>query len=112
MQPSLVTTADPRVVVAITTITGTTHTLVTEDAEKYLRFTSNSAKTLVIPAAGDDFVIPANTLFTIRNAGSLDLTIMATAPEVLLKKRDGADVLVPFTTAQILYIGANEWDIL
>lgn len=96
----------------VTAITGASHTLVTADQNYILRFTAVSSKTLIVPVVDSEFDPVVNTILTIRNANAGNLTITAESLSVTLNKAVDSEVVAPYTTAQLLYLGSNNWDIL
>jgi hypothetical protein len=93
----------------VVTIPAAEHLITTVNVDKYLRFTSASAKTVKIPVLS----IPVGSLLTVRNVGSGDLTLQSEPPlAITLNAFSGGLVLATNTSAQLIYVGANEWDLL
>jgi hypothetical protein len=97
---------------AITTVTASTYTPVTADKLSYLRFTADVAKTLVLPVTGGPLVLNAGDVITVRNAGDANLTISPANISVSINFDGTANVVTPSTTAQLIYLGNEQWDIL
>ena len=97
---------------AMVTITAADHTLVAANSLAYLRFTSTATKRLLIPSLGT--TITAGDIITVRNAGATgDITIEPVAlSTATLNFTIGAEVVAPKTTAQLIYLGSDNWDIL
>lgn len=91
-----------------------TYTLSTSDLDRFVRMTyvGGESKELTIPVYGENFLPVEGSLISIRNSSeSNNLTLI---PEglITLNKASGAEIITPMTTAQILYIGDNTWDLL
>lgn len=95
--------------IAIVAVTAPTRVLAVGDQDALLRFTHASAKTLSLPANFDDAAL--DSTFTIRNASATNLTITPDL-DVILNQADDAEIILPHTTAQLLYLGNDVWDLL
>lgn len=100
---------------SIRVVTVTTGTIVNSDVNNYVRFTAAGAKTCNVPLTGVDFTPPSGSVVTIRNAsssGSLTLSPFPLSGGPTLNAAAGELIIPPATTAQIMYQGANVWDVL
>ena len=89
---------------------GLTYTLVLSDIGYVVRRDHASDHSVIVPVN----VFPDNTILTIRNLGTGDMTI---SPENLGVNLNysislSSNIIEPHFTAQLLHIGSNEWDIL
>lgn len=99
----------------VVTIATATHTLVTANVDKYLRFTyaGGDTRSVTIPMSGGAFVPAVGNIITIRNASSsTNLTVLAANVSITINKFAGAEAIAPQTSAQILYLGSDNWDII
>jgi hypothetical protein len=96
----------------IATVATANHTLNINNRYGYTRFTAGVAKTLTIPQVDESFPVLAGDVFSVRNAEVGDITIVPVNISVTLNHAPDGDVITPSTTAQLIYLGDNNWDIL
>ncbi len=109
--PSWETPAAPSTASVVLPITGATHDLDAADAGKYHRFTSASAKTLNIRTDATH-ALPANGEWELRNAGTLDLTIVPAGGVTVNVPAGGTLVLEPGMSAVLKRAAADVFDLI
>jgi hypothetical protein len=93
---------------SILTLSGAIHTLTESDSQRVLRFTNNSTKTVLLPSG---FTGQSGSIYTIRNAGIGNLTISALDIQAV-NSLSGAEIVSFNTTAQVVFVESNVWDIM
>lgn len=96
-------------VVSINTVTGTSYTLVAEDAGKLVSLSNSSSVTLTVPTDSVSFAV-GSTLSVIQ-AGTGQVTVTATSPAVV-NGTPGKKLRAQFSGASLIKVAANSWVIM
>lgn len=96
---------------AIETMAGATEDLLASQASKYLRFTSNSAKTLNVQLDATE-ELPENSEFTIYNHGNNDLTIVPEVGVTIVAPSGGSLVIPSKAVATLKRVAADVFDLI
>jgi hypothetical protein len=88
------------------------YTILPENFSGYIRKSFNDVHTIYVPTDNNNFTPGAS--ITIRNAGLSALTILPLNSNVVINYDNtyAANVIDPKNTAQLLYIGDNNWDLI
>lgn len=100
--------------VTIVNVPTATYTLSNSDIDTITRmtYTGGEDKNVTIPNYWEGYTPLEGTLLTIRNASpSTNLTILVEGL-ITFNKPTGSEILPPQTTAQLLYVGDNTYDML
>lgn len=95
--------------VTVKAISAISHQIDSSDINKLLRFTASGSKTVTIPL---DLVAEINSMVTLRNANDGVLTINPENLSVTINVEAGGNIVDWNTTAQMLLVAPNVWDIL
>lgn len=95
----------------VTVVAGATTNLLDTQMGQYLRFTSNSAKSLTVQAEAT-LPLPVNGEWNIRNAGASDLTIVADTGVTISAPNGGTLVVPTGGTVTLKRAAANVFDLL
>lgn len=96
----------------VISLSGQTYTLQLSDLGAYIRKYHSSPHTIIIPSSSD---VPFQTgsTFVIRNTSSSTLTISSGPAVTLSYFTDlSANILDQYTSAQIVCVGTDNWDII
>jgi hypothetical protein len=96
----------------IQTIYNTSYSLQLSNVNSYIRKHHNLNHTIVIPASSQ-VAFPVGSIIFIRNASTNNLTLSTDSGVMLTYAVDlSANILKQHSTAQIIYVGDNTWDII
>lgn len=95
---------------AVSTISGTAHSMVAADAGTYMRFTNAAAKTLTVQDNADE-ALSANTEYHGRNVGAADLTIVADTSVTINAPSGGTLVIPTGGTFTLKRVATDEFDL-
>lgn len=98
---------DLTVTLAVKSVTASTYTVVADDVGVYLRFESTGTATVSLPP----MAVAVGALLSLRNARTGDITITPNLG-VTVNAIGGLLSVLPNTTAQLVHIGDNVWDLL
>lgn len=98
----------------ISFISGSTYTISVSDAGIYIRKYHNTTHSVIIPLLTPSNILRAGSSITVRNSGLSSLTLSANNISTVLNYdiSYSANIIDPKNTAQILYLGDNNWDII
>ena len=98
----------------INSITGVTYTLAISDAGSYVRKYYTDIHYVIIPLLSPGTLLTTGNSITVRNTGLSSLTLSAASTSTVINydATYAANIVEPKNTAQLLYLGDNNWDII
>jgi hypothetical protein len=98
----------------ISFISGSTYTISVSDVGVYVRKYHDTNHFIIIPLLTPSNILIAGSSITVRNSGLSSLTLSANNISTVLNYdiSYSANIIDPKNTAQILYLGDNNWDII